>query len=205
MPVWQTQPPPRQGGPLSTWGRGCASCFPEFRKAFDAISHSILLEKVAAHGRGTLWVQSWLWGWAQRVMESGVTSSWQPWVPGFPMSQYWGLFCLIYVSAIWKRGSGTIYQFVDYTNLAGVLVCFRKVLQGTGWIDGLRAKVWNQWDRVPCPTLGDTETLSKAPGLGQCGWNAAWWKRTWGWWSTRAEQVCTQLSKSQWHPGLYQE
>lgn len=113
-------------------------------------------------------------------MESGVTSSWQPWVPGFPMSQHWGLFCLISVSAIWKRGSGTIYQFVDYTNLAGVLVCFRKVLQGTGWIDGLRTKVWNQWDRVPCPTLGDTETLSKAPGLGQCGWNAAWWKRTWG-------------------------
>lgn len=114
----------------------------EFRKAFDAISHSTLLEKVAAHGRGTLWVQNWLWGWAQRVMESGVTSSWQA-VMGarLPRCQHWGLFCLISVSAIWKNGSGIICQFVDDTNLVRVLVCFRKVLQGTGWIDGLRTKV----------------------------------------------------------------
>ena len=40
-------------------------------KAFDTISHSILLEKLAAHGLNgcTLhWVKSWLAGWVRRVV-----------------------------------------------------------------------------------------------------------------------------------------
>ncbi|MCQ3996755.1 hypothetical protein FK506_26925 [Klebsiella pneumoniae] len=53
----------------------------DFSKAFDTVSHSILLETLAAHGldRCTLsWVKNWLNGQAQRVMENGVESSWQP-------------------------------------------------------------------------------------------------------------------------------
>ena len=51
----------------------------DFSKAFDMVSHSILLVKLAAHGldRSTLcWVKSWLDGWAQRVVVNGVKSSW---------------------------------------------------------------------------------------------------------------------------------
>ena len=51
----------------------------DFSKAFDTVSHSILLEKLAAHDfdRFTLyWVKSWLDGWAQKVVVKGVTSSW---------------------------------------------------------------------------------------------------------------------------------
>ena len=50
-----------------------------FSKAFDTVSHSILLHKLAAHGldRYTLgWVRNWLKGWAQRVVVNGVKSSW---------------------------------------------------------------------------------------------------------------------------------
>jgi len=48
-------------------------------KAFDTVSHSILVEKLAAHGfdRSTLcWVNNWLGGWAQRVVVNGIKSSW---------------------------------------------------------------------------------------------------------------------------------
>ncbi|GAB0181455.1 mitochondrial enolase superfamily member 1 [Grus japonensis] len=43
----------------------------DFSKAFDTVSHSILLEKLAAHGLDRCmlcWVKNWLDGWAQRVV-----------------------------------------------------------------------------------------------------------------------------------------
>ena len=51
----------------------------DFSKAFDTAFHSILLQKLAAHGldRYALgWVRNWLDGWAQRVVVNGVKSSW---------------------------------------------------------------------------------------------------------------------------------
>ncbi|PKU48360.1 rna-directed dna polymerase from mobile element jockey-like [Limosa lapponica baueri] len=53
----------------------------DFSKAFDTVSHSIFLEKLAAHGLdgSTLhWVKNWLEGWAQRVVVNGGKSSWWP-------------------------------------------------------------------------------------------------------------------------------
>jgi len=39
--------------------------------AYDTVSHSILLEKLAAHGldRYILWLKNWLEDWAQKVGE----------------------------------------------------------------------------------------------------------------------------------------
>jgi len=51
----------------------------DFSMAFDTVSHSILLEKLAACGLDgcTLrWVKNWLNGRAQRVVVNGVKSSW---------------------------------------------------------------------------------------------------------------------------------
>ena len=48
----------------------------DFTKDFDTISHSILLEKLAAHGFDELtlhWVKNWLDGRAERVVVNGVT------------------------------------------------------------------------------------------------------------------------------------
>ncbi|PKU41015.1 rna-directed dna polymerase from mobile element jockey-like [Limosa lapponica baueri] len=50
----------------------------DFSKAFDTVSHSILLEKLAAHGldgRTLHWVKNWLEGQAQRVVLSGIQES----------------------------------------------------------------------------------------------------------------------------------
>ncbi|KAF4787751.1 hypothetical protein TURU_168905 [Turdus rufiventris] len=61
-------------------GRAVDVVYLDFSKAFDTVSHSTFLEKLAARGldRSTLcWVRNWLDGWAQRVLVNGAVSSWE--------------------------------------------------------------------------------------------------------------------------------
>ena len=51
----------------------------DFSKAFGTVSHSVLLEKLAACGLdryALCWVKNCLDGWAQEVAVNGVKSSW---------------------------------------------------------------------------------------------------------------------------------
>ncbi|KAK4829490.1 hypothetical protein QYF61_004980 [Mycteria americana] len=64
--------------PLVGEGKAVDVVYLDFSKAFDTVSHSILLEKLAAHGsdgRTLRWVKNWLDGRAQRVVVNGVYSN----------------------------------------------------------------------------------------------------------------------------------
>ena len=98
-------------------------CYLDFRKAFDAVNHRLLLRKLQAYGveTGTLnWIRAFLTGRTFHVSVEGSLSESAPAISGVPQGSVLGpLLFLVYINDLVSQLRCPYYLFADDVKMVG--------------------------------------------------------------------------------------